>query len=112
MKRWRPLPDASGPGPRTVGASLDRVAASLGVQRASTLSTVFSAWPELVGEAVASRATPRRLAGTVLHVSVEEPAWATQLTWLEAELLKRLEDVVGPGAVTAIEVRVRAPDGP
>ncbi|HUF33668.1 MAG TPA: DUF721 domain-containing protein [Acidimicrobiales bacterium] len=106
------MPDAQGPGPRSVADSLDRVAASLGVPRASTLTTVFSAWPELVGASVAERATPRRLEGTVLHVSVEEPAWATQLRWLEADLLRRLEEVVGPGAVTAIEVRVRAPGGP
>jgi hypothetical protein len=39
-------------------------------------------------------------------VAVDEPAWATQLRWLEADLLARLNDVLGPGQVARIEVRV------
>jgi predicted nucleic acid-binding Zn ribbon protein len=109
---WQPLPGGEGPGPRQVSASLDRVAASLGVPRASTLNRVFSAWPEMVGESVAAHATPRRLRGTVLVVTVDQPAWATQLRWLEADLLRRLAEVVGPDAVTAIEVGVRLGEEP
>ena len=47
--RWKPLP-GDVPDPRRVGESLDRVAASLGVPLASTLSTVFASWPDMVGE--------------------------------------------------------------
>jgi predicted nucleic acid-binding Zn ribbon protein len=108
--RWRPLPDREGPGPRPVGASLDRVAASLGGPRAATWSGVFSSWADLVGPSVAAHARPRRLEATVLHVAVDDPAWATQLRWLEGDLLRRLTEVLGEGAVTAIEVRVRPPD--
>ena len=95
-----------------MGASLDRVAASLGVPRASTLSTVFAAWPELVGESVASHARPRSLRDGTLVVAVDEPAWATQLRWLEADLLTRLAEVLGPDQVARIEVRVATPGRP
>ena len=104
-RRWKPLPGEK-PDPRPVGASLDRVAAAWGVPRASTLSSVFAAWPELVGETVAANAEPRSLKGGRLVVAVEQPAWATQLRWLEADLLRRLAEVLGPGEVTAIDVRV------
>jgi predicted nucleic acid-binding Zn ribbon protein len=104
--RWKPLP-GDVPDPRPVGASLDRVAASLGVPLASTLSTVFASWPELVGESVAQHSRPRSLNAGVLVVAVDEPAWATQLRWLEADLLTRLEGSLGPGQVARIEVRVQ-----
>jgi predicted nucleic acid-binding Zn ribbon protein len=43
----------------------------------------------------------------VLVVGVDDPAWATQLRFLESELLERLAAEFGPGEVTSIEVRVR-----
>ena len=105
--RWKPLPGQV-PEPKPVGASLDRVARSMGVPLASTLSTVFASWPDLVGESVAQHARPRTLRDGTLVVTVDEPAWATQLRWLEADLLTRLNDVLGPGSVAKIEVRVVA----
>jgi predicted nucleic acid-binding Zn ribbon protein len=90
-----------------VGESLDRVAASRGVPLASTLSTVFASWPEMVGESVAQHSRPRSLRDGVLVVAVDEPAWATQLRWLEADLLTRLREVLGPDQVARIEVRVQ-----
>jgi predicted nucleic acid-binding Zn ribbon protein len=103
--RWRALP-GDVPEPRQVGASLDRVAHALGVPRASTLSGVFASWPDMVGESVAQHTRPASLRDGVLVVAVDEPAWATQLRWLEADLLTRLDDVLGPDQVRAIEVRV------
>jgi predicted nucleic acid-binding Zn ribbon protein len=102
--RWQPLPGGSEPKP--VGDSLDRVASSLGVPRASTLSRVFASWPELVGEAVAAHARPRSLRAGTLVVAVDEPAWATQLRWLEADLVGRLTEVLGEGQIDRIDVRV------
>ena len=55
---------------------------------------------------VAQHSRPRSLRDQVLVVAVDEPAWATQLRWLEADLLARLEAVLGAGQVSRIEVRV------
>ncbi len=104
-----PLPGQPGPGPRRVAESLDRLATSLGVPSAGVLTTLFSAWPELVGDAVAAHSRPRSLRDGVLVVAVDEPAWATQLRWLESDLLVRLGEVLGEGVVQSIDVRVRRP---
>ena len=104
--RWSPLP-GQGREPRPVGDSLDRVASSLGVPRATTLSRVFASWPELVGDAVAAHARPRSLRTGTLVVAVDEPAWATQLKWLEGDLVRRLNEVLGEGQIERIEVRVQ-----
>jgi predicted nucleic acid-binding Zn ribbon protein len=92
--------------PKRVGESLDRVTGSLGVSRSTTLQIVFSRWEELVGEVVAAHATPAALREGSLVVRVDDPAWATQLRWFQGDLLARLETAVGPGEVTAIEIRV------
>ena len=99
--RWKPLP-GDVPEPRRVGESLDRVAASLGLD-----SSLVTRWAELVGASVAEHTRPRALRDGTLLVAVDDPAWATQLRWLEADLLARLADVLGPARVTRIEVRVR-----
>ena len=105
MSTWRPSkpPDE---GPTPIGRSLDRVTTSLGMARSDDLRGVFGGWRELVGEQVAAHARPRSLRDGVLVVVVDDPAWATQLRWLEQDLLTRLAKVVGDGVVTRLEVRV------
>jgi predicted nucleic acid-binding Zn ribbon protein len=85
-----------------VGESLGRVAASLGVDPA-----LVTRWAELVGESVAEHTRPRGLRDGTLLVVVDDPAWATQLRWLEADLVARLGELLGPDRVQKIEVRVR-----
>jgi predicted nucleic acid-binding Zn ribbon protein len=42
-----------------------------------------------------------------LVVAVSDPAWATQLRFLERDLVERLRTELGTDAVNEIEVRVR-----
>ncbi|MGE3834253.1 MAG: DciA family protein [Acidimicrobiia bacterium] len=92
-----------------MGESLDRVTDALGVPSASTLPAVFSRWDDLVGEVLAAHARPAALRDGVLVVTVDDPAWATQLRWLQVDLLERLAAVAGAGVVTGVEVRVARP---
>jgi len=104
---WEPLPDHHDGGPRLVGAPLDRLMRHLGAPKVETVRSLFDRWPDAVGEQVASQASPVSLKDGVLVVGVDDPAWATQLRFLESELLERLAAEFGPGEVTSIEVRVR-----
>ncbi len=107
MSPVSPLP-GPGPGPRPVGESLDRLAASLGAPRAQVLAKVFASWPSVVGATVAAHARPRSLHHGTLVVVVDDPAWATQLQWLEADLLARLAEAVGEGEVLRLQIRTVA----
>lgn len=107
---WRPLPNQSAPEPRPLTDSLDRVAASLGASNASSLTAIFTSWPSLVGESLALHASPKSLHKGVLVIAVEEPAWATQISWLEADMISRIRDMAGPESVERIEVVVRRRD--
>jgi predicted nucleic acid-binding Zn ribbon protein len=104
---WSPLPDRDGPAPRRVGEDLDTMVRRFGGATGLATAKVFTGWAETVGPAVASHAEPLALHGSTLVVGVDAPAYATQLRMLTPELLARLADLAGPGAVDAIEVRVR-----
>ena len=101
------------------GESLDRVVRSLhndtsgsaasaatNSQTASQMGGVFGRWAEAVGDAVAVHVTPVKLDGSKLVVEVDDPAWATQLRFLEATLKARLLEVAG-ATIETVEVRVK-----
>ena len=106
MTPWQPDPPPD-PGPRRLDESLDRLARGIGGPSATALGGVFTRWAEVVGDDVAAHAAPVSLASGTLVVSVDHPAWATELRYLQAVVLGRLDEAVGEGVVRALEVRVR-----
>ena len=65
--------------PRPLDGSLEALARRLGVEGAVGLGQLFSRWPEIVGEAMAEHVQPVRIDRTALVVTVDHPAWATQV---------------------------------
>jgi predicted nucleic acid-binding Zn ribbon protein len=101
-----PLPTTDGRQPARVGDGLDRLLHQLGGPTADTVTALFSHWSEIVGEQIADHSRPVSLSGTTLVVAVDDPAWGSQLRWMESDLSERLTASLGE-PVTAIEVRVR-----
>jgi predicted nucleic acid-binding Zn ribbon protein len=87
-----------------VADALGVIGRDLGLANPSLLARLHAAWPELVGPALAAHAEPRSLRDGVLTVAVDAPGWATQLRYLEAELLRRAEEVVGEPVANAVRV--------
>ncbi len=56
---------------------------------------------------MAAHVRPRRLHDGVLLVEVDAPVWATQLRYLEEDVLRQLGRKVRPGVVKAIRSVVR-----
>ena len=100
------------PDPRPLRDSVDEVVRSLRGTSARSLAGVFSRWEEAVGPQIAAHAEPAALVDGCLVVEVDHPTWATQLRFLETDLLTRLRDVAGVDEVARIELRVRRPLGP
>lgn len=67
---------------------------------------LFSQWRTIVGGGVADHVTPLRLEKRILTVEVDDAAWATQLKFLEAQLLSTLKEHVG-NEVDALHIKVR-----
>jgi predicted nucleic acid-binding Zn ribbon protein len=73
---------------------------------AGTMGGVFGRWNEIVGDVVAAHVQPVKLDGTRLVVEVDEPAWATQLKFLETDLRARLQAIIG-ATVEHFDIRVK-----
>lgn len=76
--------------------------------QAAAMGGVFGRWEEAVGAAVAAHVQPLKLDGNTLTVEVDDPAWATQVKFLEATLRARLLEVAG-ARVEHLEIRVKRP---
>ena len=96
----------TGRAPRHINDVLNRVLRSMKVSDQSSALGLFAQWRDIVGDAVADHATPKRLEKRRLIVEVDDPAWATQLKFLETQLLSTLREHAGD-EVDALDIRVR-----
>jgi predicted nucleic acid-binding Zn ribbon protein len=63
-------------------------------------------WPAAVGKTIARHTRAVLLAGDRLRVEVEDATWQRHLNALKGPILRRLEEVLGQGAVKDVEFRV------
>lgn len=96
----------AGPKARSLGDLLGRYLGRVVGKDAPAAKDLFSQWRAIVGDTVADNVTPVRLERGVLTVEVVENAWATQLKFLERQLINTLRGHVGD-VVDALEVKVR-----
>ncbi|AQA03044.1 hypothetical protein BVC93_12050 [Mycobacterium sp. MS1601] len=99
----------SGPGPdrrdpQTLAAAVRDLAATRGWNKQVAEGAVFGQWNTVVGEQIASHATPTSLRDGVLSVSAESTAWATQLRMVQSQLLAKIAAAVGDGVVTSMKI--------
>jgi predicted nucleic acid-binding Zn ribbon protein len=99
--------------PRRLGDAIDRLLAHLGAPPARVVSMLESVWPEVAGPGLAACSRPVELRDGVLVVACDEPAWASQLRWMESDLCRRLSARLDEAEVRSITVRlVAAGHGP
>ncbi|CAB4735263.1 unannotated protein [freshwater metagenome] len=90
--------------PQLLDSTLARLVADHGWALDLRVRGVFARWPELVGDEVAAHCTPETFADGRLVVRTDSTAWATQLKLLAPQLVRRLNEDLGAGTVTVIEV--------
>ena len=96
--------------PVPITTSIDSIMSSLRGTDRVQIGGVFGRWVDAVGENVADHVRPVRLDQQVLTVEVDEAAWATQVKFLSATIIRRLHEVAGV-EVERVEVRVGPPPG-
>ena len=98
-------PESRGGAPVRLSEILAPALERIGPKGVWTESKVRKVWRDVVGEQVAASANVGRLRVTVLYVEVSSDAWATELTYLSAAILTRLNARLGDGTVTEMRVR-------
>lgn len=103
--------DAKGPKePRRLNELLGSMTSRLGIASPRVIAAVFEGWGSLVGEPLATHVRPVGIRDGVLHLEADEPGWASQMRYLEGDVLRLVnERIAVPGdeaPVTAVSVRV------
>lgn len=70
------------------------------------LDSVFTKWPEIVGDDVAAHSRPLSIDGHTLIIAAEDSTWASELRWLENEVISRVAEVSKSDRISALNVRV------
>jgi predicted nucleic acid-binding Zn ribbon protein len=90
--------------PQLLGDQVERMVAERGWELELRVRGVFARWPELVGAEIGAHCTPETFADGKLVVRTDSTAWATQLSLLAPALVRRLNEELGDGTVTLIDV--------
>lgn len=90
--------------PQRIDSVVGRVVADRGWELDLRVHGVFARWSELVGPEVGGHSRPEGFSDGKLIVRAESTAWATQLKLLCPALLRRLNEELGQGTVTVIDV--------
>jgi predicted nucleic acid-binding Zn ribbon protein len=96
--------------PELLGETLSRLLVDRGWDVPAAVAGVTERWAEIAGADLAQHCRPEKFDSGVLELVAESTAWATQVRLLVPRLHSRVDEVVGRGVVTRIEVR--GPTGP
>jgi predicted nucleic acid-binding Zn ribbon protein len=55
------------------------------------LFRIFPMWSDIVGHKTAQHTRPARIKGHILYVEVDDPMWLTQLRYMKADILDKIE---------------------
>jgi predicted nucleic acid-binding Zn ribbon protein len=96
--------------PQLLDSTIGRLIADQGWGTDVRVHGVFSRWDAIVGREVAQHATPEAFGEGKLTVRTDSTAWATQMKLLAPTVVRRLNEELGDGTVTVIDVL--GPHGP
>lgn len=96
--------------PQLLDNTIGRLIAEQGWGTDVRVHGVFTRWDQLVGREVAQHCSPEAYADGKLTVRTDSTAWATQMRLLAPTVVRRLNEELGEGTVTVIDVL--GPTGP
>ncbi|WP_129664387.1 DUF721 domain-containing protein [Phytoactinopolyspora endophytica] len=90
--------------PQPLGAAVEKLSNEHGWEEDLSVHGVIARWAELVGADVAEHVQPENYEDTVLTVRADSTAWATQVRLLAPELVRRINEEIGHGTLTRVNV--------
>jgi predicted nucleic acid-binding Zn ribbon protein len=92
--------------PRPLRDALAEVVSDLGLPEPDAFRALVANWQDLVGGDLAAHCRLSSLRDGVLRVTVDTGPRATQLRYLESDVVEQASALVGTGVVRALHVRV------
>ncbi len=90
--------------PKLLSEAMDRLVETKGWATDINVQTLLARWSKLVGTVNATHSHPESYADAVLTVRTESTVWATSLRSIAPQLVARLNEQLGQGTVTRINV--------
>ena len=84
---------------------LEQLLKDFGTPDITTVTSIINEWEEIVGSDLATKISAVAINGSELIVRVDDPVWASQISWLEKQLLDKITRLVGEEKITSIRVR-------
>lgn len=96
--------------PQLLDSTIGRLVAEQGWSTDVRVHGVFTRWEQIVGREVAQHCAPEAYGDGKLTVRTDSTAWATQVRLLAPTVVRRLNEELGEGTVTVVDVL--GPTGP
>jgi predicted nucleic acid-binding Zn ribbon protein len=112
-RRADPMSSGSGPDdrdPQLLAQTVENLVDERGWHTHRAVGGVEGRWHQIVGAELADHCLPESFDNGVLVVRAQSTAWATQVRLLAGTVLARLNEDLGAGTVTRLEVK--GPDSP
>ncbi|MDQ3955047.1 MAG: DUF721 domain-containing protein [Actinomycetota bacterium] len=91
-------------GPARLKDLLGSATKKLGLKAPVETARIWSEWRRIVGDAVAAHAEPTSLKNGILRVRADSPTWATEISYLSAEIRTKINARVGSSLVHRVDV--------
>ncbi|HET7385102.1 MAG TPA: DciA family protein [Nocardioidaceae bacterium] len=91
--------------PQLLDSTISRLVSDQGWNADVRVHGVFTRWSQVVGAEVAAHCHPEAYADGRLVVRTDSTAWATQVRLLAPTVVRRLNEELGDGSVSVVEVR-------
>lgn len=85
-----------------IGSLLEAVIGDLGVKDKVAQAQAVLTWPEVAGPELASRSRAVRVHHARLEVAVPSAVWRTQVSFVKADLVKRINERIGSPTIKDI----------
>jgi len=92
--------------PDRLGAFLPELLRNLGLGPKMRKNEVCERWEDIAGNTLARRAVPVGVRGRTLLLQVDNSVWAQEVSFLSADVLARIDELVGPGVVDSVRLLV------
>jgi hypothetical protein len=92
--------------PQPIHSILEKTLKSLDIDAPLRTYTIWAAWKEIVGEAIAGQTQPRAVRNRILFIDVSHSTWVQQLQFLKSTLLEKINAFLGEPEIQDIRFRL------
>ena len=84
---------------------LEQLLKDFGTPDIKIVTSIVAQGEGILGVDLAAKISAVAVSGSDLIVRVDDPVWASQISWLENQLLEKITKLVGEEKITSIRVR-------